>query len=160
MMNDRRTDEDEPAVRPPVYPSPEERSDEVHDLGAIQIHNSVIAVIAREAVLKVPGVADLAGSLVDDIAGMVGRKPHDRGVRVEVGDNSLVIEVALIVEYGASIPKVAFEVQSRVREDVERLTGKSVRSVNVIVQSVRLPETSTGSGGRDEPAAPAAGPLP
>jgi len=125
-------------VNPPIYPPAEEKAEETHDLGAIQIHNSVIAVIAREAALKVPGVADLAGSLVDDLAGMVGRKPLDRGVRVEVGENSLVVEIALIVEYGVSIPKVAFEVQSRVRTDIERMTGKSVRSVNVIVQGVQL----------------------
>ncbi len=160
MMNERRTEREEPVVHPPVYPLPEERPEEVHDLGAIHIHNSVIAVIAREAVLKVPGVADLAGSLVDDIAGMVGRKPLERGVRVEVGENSLVIEVALVVEYGASIPKVAFEVQSRVREDVERLTGKSVRSVNVIVQSVRLPETSLRRDGDEGPSAPPVEPSP
>ncbi|MCX7817621.1 MAG: Asp23/Gls24 family envelope stress response protein [Kiritimatiellae bacterium] len=141
MRSDRIHSGEAPAAGPPMYPPPEERAEETHDLGQIQIHNSVIAVIAREAALKVAGVADLVGSLVDDIAGMVGRKPLDRGVRVEVADNTLIIEVALVVEYGASIPKVAFEVQSRIREDVERMTGKPVRSVNVIVQSVRLPET-------------------
>lgn len=155
MMSERRASESVPKVNPPTYPPPEERPEELHDLGEIQIHNSVIAVIAREAALKVAGVAELASSLVDDLAGMMGRKSLDRGVRVDVDNNRLVVEVALIVEYGVSIPKVAFEVQSRVREDVEQMTGKSVRSVNVIVQSVRLPETARPSADRSVEAGPA-----
>ncbi len=122
---------------PPAYPVPEDRPDEEQDLGSIHIHNSVIAAIARAAAARVPGVVDLVGSLVDDIAGLVGRTPTDKGVHVEVADNALVIEVSLVVEYGVNIPRVAWQVQSAIRQDVERMSGKSVRSVNVVVQGIR-----------------------
>lgn len=128
-----------PAPRPPVHPVPEDKpEDEGGELGAIQIHNSVIAVIARHAAMKVPGVADLLGSIVDGIAGFVGRKPEDRGVHVELVENSVVLELSIQVEYGVNIPKVAWQVQSEVREAVEQMTGKPVRAVNVVVQGLRM----------------------
>jgi uncharacterized alkaline shock family protein YloU len=126
------------APRPPTYPPPEDASDE-HELGAIQIHNSVIAQIARRAAQKVPGVVELAGSIVDDLAGLVTRRVGDRGVRVEVEGDRIVLEIHIVVEYGVYIPKVAWQVQSAVREDVEKMTGRSVSAVNVIVQGVRVP---------------------
>ncbi len=136
-MNTPVTPEDPKAVRPPTYPVLEERTEEDHDLGSIHIHNSVIATIARMAAARVPGVVDLAGSLVDDIAGLVSRSSGEKGVRVEVADNALVIEISLIVEYGVQIPRIAWQVQNAVREDVERMTGKPVRSVNIVVQGIR-----------------------
>lgn len=141
------------AAKPPAFPVPEERPEEEHDLGSIHIHNSVIAAIARMAASKVPGVVDLVGSLVDDIAGLVGRKQIDRGVHVEIAENSLVIEITLTVEYGVNIPKVAWQVQSEVRQDVERMSGKPVRSVNVIVQGLRTP--APADSGARSPEAPA-----
>ena len=132
----------QPVPRPPMYPVGEERPEEDSDLGLIHIHNGVIAVIARMAAVKVPGVVDLVGSLVDGIAGIVGRKPNDRGVHVEIVDNSIVIELNLIVEYGVNIPKVAWQVQTEVRQAVEQMTGKPVKGVNVVVQNIQLPTAS------------------
>lgn len=105
----------------------------------ISIHNSVIAVIAKTAAAQVPGVHDLAGSLVDDLAGMVGRRSAERGVHVRVEDNRVTVDVHLVVEYGAYIPTVALQVQKEVREAIERMTGKAIRAVNILVQGVQGP---------------------
>lgn len=139
MASTSHADSRMPAPRPPVYPVPEDKpEDEGGDLGAIHIHNSVIAVIARHAAMKVPGVTDLIGSIVDGIAGFVGRKPGDRGVHVEIVENAVVLELNVQVEYGVNIPKVAWQVQSEVRQAVEQMTGKPVKAVNVIVQGLKM----------------------
>ncbi len=130
---------------PPYTPGPEERNDEEGDLGSVQIHNSVIAVIARLAALRVDGVVDLVGNLVDGLAGIVGRKSGDRGVHVEIVDNNVVIEMSVILEYGVSIPKTCWQIQHDVREGVESMTGKAVKAVNILVQSIQFP-----SGGHGE----------
>ena len=44
------------------------RTDEGSDLGAIMVHHGVIAVIARIAALKVPGVVEMSVSFTDGIA--------------------------------------------------------------------------------------------
>ena len=46
----------------------------------------------------------------------------------------------IIVEYGARIPDVAFEIQNRVKKAVESMTGLEVLEVNVHVQGVNLPD--------------------
>jgi len=131
--------EKNPAPQPPSHPAPEDRVEEDSGIGSVHIHNGVIAVIAHRAAEKVPGVVTLVGSLVDGLAGMVGRKTSDRGVRVEIVENAIAIELCLVVEYGVTIPDVAAQVQSEVRGAVERMTCKPVRNVNVVVQSVQLP---------------------
>jgi uncharacterized alkaline shock family protein YloU len=142
MQDEKRT----PVPRPPTYPVPDDHIDEAGELGEIHIHNSVIAVIARVAAVKVKGVVDLVGTLVDGIAGIVG-KNADRGVHVEIVDNNVVLELKLMVEYGVNIPRVAWQVQADVRQAVEQMTGKSVKAVNVIVQSLRVPPPAPAAGG-------------
>jgi len=116
--------------------------EEGNDLGSIRIHNNVMAVIARLAALKVPGVVELegGGSFVDGIAGMIGKRGLDRGIRVDVSDNMVTIDIGVNIEYGRRIPEVAARLQSDVREAVEQMTGQAVRAVNISVQSVHLPQ--------------------
>jgi uncharacterized alkaline shock family protein YloU len=118
----------------------EERTDEHTELGAVQVHHSVIANIARLVALKVPGVVEMGGSLADDIAGMLGKRSHDRGVRVEMTDNGLQIDIHVVLQYGARIPQVAWQIQNEIKQSVEQMTGKPVRKVNVLVQSLQFPE--------------------
>jgi len=109
------------------------------ELGSVQIHNNVIAAIARLAAVKVPGVSDMSSGIVDDIAGMIRKKSSDRGIRVTFEDAGVVIELHVIIEYGVRIPNVAWQLQTEVRQAVEQMTGKHVKSVQVVVQGVRLP---------------------
>ena len=123
-----------------------EHLEEGTDLGAIQIHNNVIAIIARLSALKVPGVVEMSGSLVDGIAGMIGKKSSDRGIRVDLEENTVAIELHVVLEYGVRIPQVAWQVQSEVRQAVEQMTGKNVKAVNVIVQSLRFRGEDASAG--------------
>ncbi len=119
------------------------------DLGAVQIHNNVIATIARLAALKVPGVAEMSGTFVEGLAGMIGKPVLDRGIRVDFEENYVVIELHVVIDFGVRIPHVSWQIQNEVRQAVEQMTGKSVKAVNVIVQALRFrgEEKSIGEGG-------------
>ncbi len=108
------------------------------ELGSVQIHNNVIATIARLAALKVPGVLEMSGTFVDGLAGMIGKKGADRGIHVEIDENSVVLSLDVVLEFGVRIPRVAWQVQNEVRQAVEQMTGKNVKAVNVVVQSLRF----------------------
>lgn len=111
------------------------------DLGTVQIHNSVIAGIARIAALGVEGVSELSAGLVEGIATVIGTKRSmERGIRVELEGDFVSIEVHVIMNYGVRIPQVAWQVQNEVRRAVEQMTGKTIRNVQVVVQGVKLPE--------------------
>lgn len=116
-----------------------EHLEEGTELGAVKIHNNVIATIARLAALKVPGVVEMSGSFVDGLAGMIGKKAVDRGIHVApVDENAVSLELHLVLEFGVRIPQVAWQVQNEVRQAVEQMTGYNVKSVNVIVQTLRF----------------------
>lgn len=120
--------------------SSDEHTDDGTDLGAVQIHNNVISSIARTAALKIPGVAEMSGTFVDGLAGMIGKKPVDHGIHVEFVDNVVLIELHVTLDFGVRIPHVAWQIQNEVKQTVEQMTGKTVRHVNVVVQGLRFPE--------------------
>lgn len=110
------------------------------ELGSIKLHHNVLAVIARVAALKVPGVIGMSGSLTDNIATILGSKTVlEKGVKVEELPNNLLrIELNLIIEFGVNIPKLAWRVQNEVSQAIKEMTGRSVSSIDVIIQGVEV----------------------
>ena len=104
---------------------------------SIKISNDVVASIAGVAVSEVPGVYGMAGGFAGGISEVLsGKKNLSKGIKVDVGEKETKIDVNIIVEYGARIPDVAFEIQNRVKKAVESMTGLKVEEVNVHVQGV------------------------
>ena len=103
----------------------------------IKIASDVIAVIAGVAVSEVSGVYGMDGGFAGGITEVLkGKKNLAKGIKVDATDNKTKIDVNIIVEYGARIPDVAFEIQNRVKTAVENMTGLKVEEVNVHVQGV------------------------
>ena len=71
-----------------------------------------------------------------------GKKNLAKGIKVETINNQAKIDVNIIVEYGARIPDVAFEIQNRVKKAVEGMAGLKVSEVNVHVQGVNIESDS------------------
>ena len=103
---------------------------------SIKISNDVVASIAGVAVSEVPGVYGMAGGITE----IFGKKGLTKGIKVEVGEKETKIDVNIIVEYGARIPDVAFEIQNRVKQAVETMTGLKVANVNIHIQGINIPE--------------------
>ena len=83
----------------------------------IKISSDVIAVIAGVAVSEVPGVFGMAGGFAGGITEVLkGKKNLAKGIKVDTTDNKAKIDVNIIVDYGARIPDVAFEIQNRSRK--------------------------------------------
>ena len=96
----------------------------------IEISNDVIAVISGVAVSEVQGVASMAGGFAGGISEVFsGKKNMAKGIKVDKTENSVKIDVNIIVEYGSRIPDVAFEIQNRVKKSVEGMTGLKVEEV-------------------------------
>ena len=103
----------------------------------IKISNDVVAVITGVAVSEVQGVSGMAGGFAGGISEVLsGKKNLAKGIKVEIAEKDVKIDVNIIVEYGSRIPDVAFEIQNRVKKAVENMTGLNVEEVNVHVQGV------------------------
>ena len=109
------------------------RSDE---LGNIHISEEVLAVIAAAAALEVEGVGGLAANLGTDLAELLGKKTLSRGIRLEVAEENVTVDVNILVKYGHTIPEVGRAVQEAVMSSIEATSGLTVEAVNVNVCGV------------------------
>ncbi|SCG83311.1 putative protein yqhY [Proteiniborus sp. DW1] len=116
-----------------------ENNDEiVDDYGQIKISDEVVGIIASLAATEIKGVAGMSGGITGGISEMLGRKNFSKGVKVEVKEKEVSISLYIIVEYGAKIPEVAWEVQESVKNTVETMTGLNVVEVNINIQGVNI----------------------
>ncbi|MFW6001388.1 MAG: Asp23/Gls24 family envelope stress response protein [Halanaerobium sp.] len=108
--------------------------------GKIKIADEVVSIITGLAATEVEGVAGMSGGIAGGIAEMLGRKNLSKGVKVEVDENSASVDVYVIIEYGKTIPDVAWQIQDNVKQAIEGMTGLEVKAVNVHVQGVNFPD--------------------
>lgn len=104
----------------------------------IKISDEVIAIIAGIAASEVENLASMSGGFVDGIAGMLGRKNLGKGIKVEVKENDVFIDLSIVVQYGCKIHEVARNIQERVRSAVEEMTGMQVSAININVLGVSI----------------------
>lgn len=110
-------------------------------IGSVRIADEVVSIIAGMAATEVDGIAGMSGGLVGGIAEILGKKNLAKGVKVEVGETEAAVDLYIIVKFGVRIPDVALNVQEKVKNAIESMTGLSVVEVNVHVPGVGFPET-------------------
>ena len=113
----------------------QEEINEIEENG-IKIADDVIATIAGKAAMEVSGVYSMSGGFAGGISEVFGKKNYTKGIKVDNSEKGLKIDVNIIVEYGARIPDVAYEIQNRVKKAIENMTGLSIEEVNVHIQGV------------------------
>ncbi len=104
--------------------------------GSVKIADDVILCIAALAATDVEGVASMAGNITNDLVSMFGVKNLRRGVKINMEEEEVQIDLSIIVEYGYSIPEVSARVQEKVRNTIENMTGFNVSEVNVSIAGI------------------------
>jgi uncharacterized alkaline shock family protein YloU len=101
------------------------------------IENRVFQGIVLECLAQIEGISLVGGNLLDsllgrrsdaNIKGIIAEqdhKNHSVGIRVEVN-----------IYYGRTIPEKAEEIQTKISDDITRLTGLHVSSVHVVFKNV------------------------
>ena len=108
------------------------------ELGAVQIADEVVAIIAGLAATEVDGVTSMAGNVTNELVSRLGMKNLSKGIVVEILDDEVKVDVAINIAYGYSIPDVSSKVQDRVKSAVENMKGLKVAVVNVRIGSVDM----------------------
>lgn len=111
---------------------------EENGLGEVQISEEVVATIAGLAATEVEGVASMAGNLTKELIGKLGIKNLSKGVNVLVTNHSVDVDLALHIKYDYSILKVSKDVQARVKNAIESMTGLEVVMVNINIVNVDM----------------------
>ena len=108
--------------------------------GEVKIADEVVAIIAGLATTEVEGVSSMAGNITNEIVSRLGMKSLSKGIQVEVSDNEVMVDVAINIAYGYSIPDVSTKVQEKVKTTIESMTGLEVTKINVRIASVDMGE--------------------
>ena len=107
-------------------------------IGTVQIADEVVAIIAGLAATEVEGVASMNGNITNELVGKLGMKSLSNGVKVDVLDNVVCVDLNLNLEYGYNIPEICQTVQEKVKTAIENMTGLQVSDVNISIASVEL----------------------
>lgn len=111
-------------------------------VGTVRIADDVVAMIASVAAQEVDGVAGMAAGTTREFLGSIGVKDPQKGVRVEVNDRNVRVDLQIIMGYGFNIPATSSKVQARVKQAIENMTGLSVTDVNVRIAGIKLADNS------------------
>lgn len=108
--------------------------------GQIEISNEVVATIAGGAAIDCYGIVGMASKnqIKDGLTEILRRENFTRGVIIRKEEDSLHIDMYIIVSYGTKISEVAYNVQSKVKYTLEKTIGMSADTVNIYVQGVRV----------------------
>ena len=110
------------------------------ELGEVRIASDVVAAIAALAATEIDGVYSMAGNITNELVGKLGMKNLSKGVKILMEGGIVRVDMMVVVNYGYSIPEVSEQVQERVSQQIENMTGLSVSEVNVRIAGVKLEE--------------------
>ena len=110
------------------------------NIGEVKVADEVVAIIAGLAATEVEGVDSLGGNITSEIVSKLGMKNLSKGVKVEVTEEHVSVNMALNLKYGYSIPDVCEKVQEKVKSAIENMTGLTVLDVNIKIAGVSLEE--------------------
>ena len=105
--------------------------------GNVRISDDVIIELAKKTILGIPNIQLASMGLVSKFG--IGRKSGD-GIRVlSVEDGKIpatTVDIYIRTKYGHRIPDLVWDVQEKVKANLERYTGYTVTAVNVNVQGI------------------------
>lgn len=114
---------------------------ENEDTGIIQIADDVVASIVGLAVTEVDGVSKLTGNITREIVAKLGKNNLSKGVVVEYDeDQKAKIDVSVEVKFGYNIMEVSKEIQDRVIQTLQTMTGIETSVINVRVSGIDFKE--------------------
>lgn len=107
--------------------------------GTISISEDAIAKVAAHSALDCYGIVELVSRhFADSLFVLFGKGRGAKGVKVEIKNDRIFIEVSVIIKFGVSISAVAESLKETIKYGVGRFTGMVVDTVDVNITGVKL----------------------
>lgn len=102
--------------------------------GSVTYADGVIAAIAGLSTNEVEGIAGMMTGFAEKIS----KKSYTHGIKVEVEDNQVTVDVFVSVYYGELLTELSERVQDNVKKAIETMTGLEVLKVNIHIQDIKF----------------------
>jgi uncharacterized alkaline shock family protein YloU len=109
--------------------------------GRTTIAPDVLLTIARLSALGTTGVART--SPVPGGVNRLLRRGVDDGVRIEVKDLSVTVDLYLVIEHDQNVREVSRAAQASVARAIAEMVGMEVTAVNIHIEDIAYPEQET-----------------
>lgn len=151
MAMGEQVENQNPAGQPPAYqpaiPDPVLQEPALHNAGPeapgrTTISDTAVAKVAAVAARSVSGVYALGSGTARALSALrdaVGGSDIGQGVRVEVGQTQVAVDISLVAQYGVPLQQLAQKVRAAVYSAVEQFVGLDVIEVNVEINDVHVP---------------------
>ena len=118
-----------------------EEDDEFDSEDSLTYSNGVIEKIVAIATREADHVLGMKGNLMHFVQETLGAENLTKGVSVEVtDDNRVIVNISVIIEYGAYAPAIFEDVKERVTDRLEAMTGLEVAGINLRIEDVMTRE--------------------
>ena len=111
---------------------------EEHRTGKTTVAPDVLVNIARLSALSVDGVSRMA-TVSGGVNRLFKRGVHD-GVRIEVEDNVIVINLYIILKQDVNIREVSRNVQRQVGRAVHEMVGMEIGGIDIHIEDIDFGE--------------------
>ena len=103
---------------------------------AINVSEDVIISLVNKVVNEIDGVAGLATTAGSELAELIGIKNVNKGTKVQIKEDSFIVDVLILVKYHYNLVDVAKKVQDAIYDGVISVTGVETAQVNVHVSGI------------------------
>ncbi len=114
----------------------------VTDGGAINISRTTIETLIQLVLLDIDGINNPRKKRFSKVVQKENLDSVDtvkhigQDIKVEIKDDSILVNLFLFIKYGIRIPDLTWEVQSRVKEKIKEVTGIDIEQINVHIQGI------------------------
>jgi len=117
------------------------------DLGQIEISKETIESIVSLNLADVKGVVGSKKTIIKEITDMlIGDTDKSklsissRTIKIETKNNTPLINLYIIIKYGVRIPNIAWDIQTRIKEDIKNKLGININEIDIHVEGIQFPK--------------------
>lgn len=66
----------------------------------------------------------------------IGRDIPENGIKISEEDDGITISCEIIVYFGVNIPQLCYDIQTKVKNDIESITGLNVKAINIRIDGI------------------------
>ena len=116
-----------------------------NDFGEINVSIETIESIVRLNLADVKGVIGSKKTIVKEITDMLMGNSNERynaskNIKVEIKGNNIFIDLFIIIKSGIRIPDIAWDIQSRIKEELIKKIDSEAKEINIHIQGIQFPK--------------------
>jgi len=100
------------------------------------IENRVFQGIVLQCLSEIEGIGLVEGNFIDSIFNRGQEGIAGIHVEQDSKNQSVIIKIEINIQYGFSIPEMAEEIQTRIANEITKITGLHVSCVHVVFKNV------------------------